>query len=351
MIKEKAAEEAGICKEMVAQHYRKGPSSRRDAIRRAVRVHDSPEAPASMEMIPDNLRVLNDGSLFVHRLEQTLHVYYNTSTIQMAAQLGLHALVADGVHTFQPRQLKRKGQLYTVHGVCNNGVEVYTIIFRHLKDELGAAVPPRLRIVLDYEKAAINAVKRVFPHATEQGCAFHLAQAWNRRRDRLGLRRFIKEAVGVAKSLEVERWWYTIEGLVYLSRRLHREVRALAAPPVPREHAAYPLYKLGVEELRTKNLAEPHHSQLNTLIEGDHPTLTKLILVLRDLDGEAQSALITLEQDPSHSKHLRRKDRERRKRIAHEMSSFNENYQRGVSRMEVDEYCCYMARFVAETSV
>ncbi|EYB86582.1 hypothetical protein Y032_0276g1081 [Ancylostoma ceylanicum] len=42
----------------------------------------------------------------------------------MAAQNGLHALVADGVHSFEPRQLQRKGQLYMVHGVGRNGVEV-----------------------------------------------------------------------------------------------------------------------------------------------------------------------------------------------------------------------------------
>ncbi|RCN37739.1 hypothetical protein ANCCAN_16358 [Ancylostoma caninum] len=408
MIKQRAAEEPGIYKEVVAQHYRKGPSSRRDAIRRAVRVHDSPEAPATIEMIPERLRVLPDGSLFVHRLEPTLHVYYKTSTIQMAAQLGLHTLVADGVHSFQPRQLKRKGKLYTVHGVCSNGVEVpllyaisskkteqvYTTIFGHMRDELGAAVPTRLRIVLDYEKAAINAVKRVFPHATVQGCAFHLALAWNRRRDKLGLRRFIKGVEGVPKSLEVERWWDTIKGLVFLPRRLHREVGALVAPPVPREHAAFTscedflkylretwytgMYsglwdKFGVEELRTTNLAESYHrysqqqqsttktirensqmlifSQLNTLFEGDHPTLDQLILVLRDLEGEAQSALITLELDPSHSKHLRRKDRERRERIAHEMSSFDNNYHAGVSRLAVEDYCRNMARNVVENTV
>ncbi|KIH64615.1 hypothetical protein ANCDUO_05071 [Ancylostoma duodenale] len=175
---------------------------------------------------------------------------------------------------------------------------------------------------------------QVFPHATVQGCAFHLAQAWNKRCDC-----FIKGAVDVAKSLEVEEWWFTIKGLVYLPRWLQRRVQVpLATPPVPREHAAYAACaeflkylretwnigmfsglwdKFGIEELRTTNLAESYHSQLNTLIEGDHPTLTKLILVLRDLDREAQSAPITLEQDPSHTKHIRRKDRERREQVAH----------------------------------
>ncbi|RCN35699.1 hypothetical protein ANCCAN_18439 [Ancylostoma caninum] len=199
--------------------------------------------------------------------------------LRMAAQLVLHTLVANGVHSFQPRQLKRKGQLYTVHGVCSNGVEVpllyaisskkteqvYTTIFGHMRDELGAAVPIHLRIVLDYEKAAINAVKRVFPHATVQGCAFHLAQAWNRRRDKLVLRRFIKGVEGVPKSLEAvvgyhqRETWYTgmYSGL---------------------------WDKFGVEELRTTNLAESYHSQLNALFEVDHPTLDKLILVLRDFE-------------------------------------------------------------------
>ncbi|EYC12475.1 hypothetical protein Y032_0047g1501 [Ancylostoma ceylanicum] len=46
------------------------------------------------------------------------------ATAPMAAQLGLHALVADGFHSFQLRLFKREGQLYTVHGVCNNDVEV-----------------------------------------------------------------------------------------------------------------------------------------------------------------------------------------------------------------------------------
>ncbi|KAL6739133.1 hypothetical protein Aduo_012619 [Ancylostoma duodenale] len=138
---------------------------------------------------------------------------------------------------------------------------------------------------------------------------------------------------------------------MFLPRRLHREVGALAAPPVPREHAAFTPYKFGVEELRTTNLAESYHSQLNTLIEGDHPTLDKLILVLRDLEGEAQSALITFELNSSYSKHLRRKDRERRERIAHEMSSFDNNYHAGVSRLAVGDYCRKMARNVAVNTV
>ncbi|EYC04916.1 hypothetical protein Y032_0085g1862 [Ancylostoma ceylanicum] len=44
----------------------------------------------------------------------TLHVYYNRNTIQMATRNGLYTLVGDGVHSLQPRQLKRKYQ-YIMH--------------------------------------------------------------------------------------------------------------------------------------------------------------------------------------------------------------------------------------------
>ncbi|KAL6743022.1 hypothetical protein Aduo_016109 [Ancylostoma duodenale] len=63
---------------------------RRDATRMAVKVHESSEAPASMEMIPDHLRGLT--SPFVHRFEPTLHVYNNRSIMQ-----GVQALAASPV--------------------------------------------------------------------------------------------------------------------------------------------------------------------------------------------------------------------------------------------------------------
>ncbi|RCN43289.1 hypothetical protein ANCCAN_10703 [Ancylostoma caninum] len=42
--------------------------------------------------------------------------------------------------------------------------------------------------------------------------------------------------------------------------------------------------------------------QLNTLMDGDYTTLSRLIKVLRDIESEAESALIRLLQVPSHEK-------------------------------------------------
>ncbi|KAL6738947.1 hypothetical protein Aduo_012443 [Ancylostoma duodenale] len=156
----------------------------------------------------------------------------------MAAQVGLHTLVADGPTHSNPVTLNAKASCTRKMGCAATGSR-FSCSMRSpsriqcappssgTRNELGAAVPPRLRLVLDYEKAAINAVKWVFPHATVQGCAFHFH--WEIGRDMLGLRRFIKGAVGVTKSLEVERW---------------------------------------SEEFRKSNLAESYHSQMNTLVDG-----------------------------------------------------------------------------------
>ncbi|KIH64616.1 hypothetical protein ANCDUO_05072 [Ancylostoma duodenale] len=180
---------------MIAQHYRKGPSSRRDAIRkldyyairRAVKVHESPEAPASMEMMPDHLRELPDGTPFMHRLEPTLHVYYNRSTIQVT---DIHptplsySVILDGVcwdctrwsrtgftHSNSvslnakasctrsmrcaatvsrypcsmrslPRRQSGEKKSTSMKSCLNKYVQVYTIIFGHTRDEFSAAVPP-----------------------------------------------------------------------------------------------------------------------------------------------------------------------------------------------------------------
>lgn len=43
-----------------------------------------------------------------------------------------------------------------------------------------------------YERAAIKTARSVFPRATIEGCGFHLARARNRRRDHVGVRKFIR---------------------------------------------------------------------------------------------------------------------------------------------------------------
>ncbi|KAK5985668.1 hypothetical protein GCK32_010012 [Trichostrongylus colubriformis] len=51
-----------------------------------------------------------------------------------------------------------------------------------MKEAMTPTTLQGLRVVLDSEKAAINAAKAVFPSASVERCAFHLAQARKRKR-------------------------------------------------------------------------------------------------------------------------------------------------------------------------
>ncbi|CAJ0607815.1 unnamed protein product [Cylicocyclus nassatus] len=93
------------------------------------------------------------------------------------------------------------------------------------------------------------------------------------------------------------------------------------------------------------------YSQLNTLITREHPQLGKLIEVLRNINEETDSALTTLEQRPSQTKHLRNRDRERRERIISHMRRFTDEYNSGISRARIETYCRTMARFVSNRTI
>ncbi|RCN32163.1 hypothetical protein ANCCAN_22040 [Ancylostoma caninum] len=111
-------------------------------------------------------------------------------------------LVADGLHKVLPRQLGDNSQLCTIHGGCRNthqmplvcaitkskNKSVHEEVFGRLKQaliSLDYRVP--LRIVLDFKNVGINAAMKVFRDPTFRGCAFHLTQAWNRKRNELEL--------------------------------------------------------------------------------------------------------------------------------------------------------------------
>ena len=79
-------------------------------------------------------------------------------------------------------------------------------MFRLLKSHC-----PDLKIAklqMDFEVAAINAAKEVFPEAEVRGCRFHLAQAWFRKLGRLGL-----HSVYNHKTSKAAIWLKSIFGL------------------------------------------------------------------------------------------------------------------------------------------
>ncbi|CAJ0606035.1 unnamed protein product [Cylicocyclus nassatus] len=368
---------------VVSEYYGIGFEMRKRQIARNLAIHK--DKRATMANVPSDLQCLCDGALFLQEQSERFHIYFSERTIQKACSVGLNVLVADGVHSAQPKELARSGQLYSVHGVCGNGVEVplvyaittkkttaiYKKIFEKLKTLLQSfGAREDLRIVLDFEKSSINAAKRTFAGAQLEGCSFHMAQAWNRRKDKLGLRQYL---CGPTRERRISRWWEMLKGLVFLPKRLRARVRALEGPPVPRGHDAYRkcarflrylrntwlsgMYKnLWCKwkkfEMRTTNLAEAFHSSLQKILNCDHPPLGTLIRVLKDLDLEAKCALYRAERMPLEGKRLRRRDVLRREKITAEMTSFDHRLRMGRLRNhQVEKYCIRMARFVSNKSI
>ncbi|CAJ0595579.1 unnamed protein product [Cylicocyclus nassatus] len=114
-----------------------------------------------------------------------------------------------------------EGQVYTVHGVCNGGFEMplmfaimtrkreedFRVVFEKLKEKINAAMPEsgeqQLKFVVDFDLAAITAAAQVFPRCSIEGCSWHLSQVWVRKRNTLGLLRFLKGENQIETSLKM----------------------------------------------------------------------------------------------------------------------------------------------------
>ncbi|EYC22190.1 hypothetical protein Y032_0017g3203 [Ancylostoma ceylanicum] len=118
---------------------------------------------------------------------------------------------------FTPHAMEKWRFFPILHAVTGSKmVEMYGNIFVALKEVLNSyEAPQRFRILLDYEKAAMKAAKMIFTESVVQGCAFHLAQDWNRQAAVLGLRKYIA------------------------GKRLLQRKGTLRQPPVNVRHPAY----------------------------------------------------------------------------------------------------------------
>ncbi|KAK6044590.1 hypothetical protein COOONC_17906 [Cooperia oncophora] len=387
--------------EMLYYFYREGYVSRRSTIARATaKLHDT---RVNMEVVPREYAFLRDGTAFLQYKTADLHIYFSRSIIEKAAGAGLHALVGDGVHDLQPDATNKTGQLYTIHGVLVNSVDVpllfaitrrknqrvYETIYGNLKDAIVAAGGPQdIRILLDFEQAAIKAAKRRFPSASVEGCAFHLAQAWNRKRDALGLRPQVR---GPSSCARVRSWWATIKGLIFLPKHLHTRVPALFRPPASLEPGVYEkcaeflVYlrnnwyegpfrdlwqKWDITHLRTTNAAEAFHRlahsshlrdmtmsflscfrQIGVLLDVKHPRMSDLIRTLQGFVTTARMALIRTEKRRAEEKKLHKKDILRRRRIAAEMSRFKALLRENrafIRTATITSYCRRMSRFITD---
>ncbi|CAJ0605996.1 unnamed protein product [Cylicocyclus nassatus] len=369
--------------DMLHYFHRDGYESRRSTIKRAIKSLD--DKSCTMDHVPRIYSHFSDGERFLQFQTPDLHMYYSTTTIEKAQRFGLYALVADGVHDLQPDATAKCGQLYTVHGVCNDTMDApllyaitttknertYELIFAQLKEELQRSGRlDRLRVVLDFERASIGAARKVFPFASVEGCGFHLAVAWNRKKDALGIRKYLRRRF-VNRDKSVWMWWNVIKGIMFLPPALHKRVPSLYRPDLPRNHEAYQKCeeflrylkstwyegpfkgmwnKWGIKDTRTTNAAEAFHRKLGTLLECKYPLMSRLLEELKSCNTNAKGDFLNMERRPTDGRRLRRRDLRRREKILKMMAAYRSRFERRntirTSTNQIMKYCRKMATFV-----
>ncbi|XP_029848582.2 uncharacterized protein LOC115330735 [Ixodes scapularis] len=169
---------------------------------RRLRAHETRPHPLPSRLqdvvIPDEYAVNKDGAPFLlHDSGATdAERFIVFCSPDMLALLGSsRQWFADGTFKVAPALFY---QLYTVHCKVNGAVipavyvlmrskteAAYTKLLSVLKSKCAAADPST--VLLDFEQAAINAFRRVFPSCQALGCFFHLCQCVYRKLQSEGL--------------------------------------------------------------------------------------------------------------------------------------------------------------------
>ncbi|KAL6723730.1 hypothetical protein Aduo_018706 [Ancylostoma duodenale] len=308
--------------------------------RELINVHKEEEI--ALDNVPDSLAILSDGSKFLQFQTPTFQMYYSKETIKVL-----------------PRKLGDNAQLYTIHGVCNNAVEVpllhavttkktvqtYARIFETVRQELEAVRIGKseviVRVILDFEKAAINAAKRTFDKAELEGCGWHLSQAWTRKRDNTGLRQYV-----CARRENVQAGCYLVE---------HFERTSFPTNGLSKEGTRY---ISSTDASGTRGVHRMPRVSVMSALDVDRRavqgTVVTLLHHLRRSNLRANFKIRRLEQVPTEGRHLRKRDRERRIKVAQCMKDFErlrEVNRICMSTSDITLYCRRMFRFTSGESI
>ncbi|KAL6724002.1 hypothetical protein Aduo_018940 [Ancylostoma duodenale] len=168
-----------------------------------------------------------------------------------------------------------------------------------------------IRIVIDFELAAINAVKQIFPRCTLEGCSWHPLKAWVRNRNKRGVFPFLK---GRRRTPRTESTASGPEApsLLQVSGVLPQSM--LDGP------FQYLWCKYMFIEQRTTNMAENYHGRLRKIFGGrKYPKFEQLVLALQSVTAVTETDLMNLGPTGQRAKKLRPETSDDMKR---EMSRF-----------------------------
>ncbi|KAL6731768.1 hypothetical protein Aduo_002600 [Ancylostoma duodenale] len=116
----------------------------------------------------------------------------------------------------------------------------YMNVFGKLKEVLQPANmeevgdEPHLRVIVDFETAAIEATRRVFLERFLEGCGWQVSQPWMKKRSTFGFLRFLRKRE--EKEPRVVRWWRTLKCMLFLPKDMLQLVNDSRTPSLEEEH-------------------------------------------------------------------------------------------------------------------
>ena len=218
----------------------------------------------------------------------------------------------DGTFSVTPPQFS---QLYRVHGLRNehhvigcyallpNKQEVTYIEFLEQVQRLTGAVTPAT-IMIDFERACINAVQQVYPQSSLVGCLFHLCQSVYRRVQAEGLQEQymedeeFRENIRMIPAIAFVPIGDIVTAFEELSQHCagHEEVildyfeenyigaqrRGRRRNPLFSHELWNVNRRVEANLPRTNNMLEGWHRHFNRCFPAAHPTIWKFINVLKN---------------------------------------------------------------------
>ncbi|KAG0420600.1 hypothetical protein EQH57_0078 [Dictyocoela roeselum] len=274
--------------------------------------------PSSIEGLIENINLdifllPGGGNMLLHReyRERSMVILGDSAFINKFSVQRNFKIYMDGTFKASPNEFY---QLYIIHaefdGQCfpilycflqNKTEETYNYLFSTIKEILSQrniSFNPSI-VQIDFEYAAFNAIRAVFPIASVKGCFFHFGQAVWRKVVDLHLKTMynessnFRECVGMITALalipldDIDRGWSIIKSsLLYNSGQIDAlfayvenvwllDTRPLFSREIWSQH--------GVFRGRTNNYAEGLHSRINKSINKTRPNFYELTQKLMDL--------------------------------------------------------------------
>ena len=217
----------------------------------------------------------------------------------------------------------------------NRNQETYERVFTAVRSALPAAGRNGPRFIsTDFELAATNAFREVFPQTREAFCCFHFGQSLWRKMRELGL------AAGyqLEDGLERRKEYHSCLSLAFVPtnhvitafRKLRGNVSNEMNPlmnyigknyvmSTGRRRPRYPIetwnvYQRTLEQMdRTNNVVEAWHRRLNILVGKAHPTLYSFLNTLKKEENYVEAKREELEagNPPPQKHHIYRRNDER----------------------------------------